>query len=80
MHTYTYIYKNKKTTNLIHQYGKKILHYLENTYKYSNKENIKKDTIKSFKLAIDSFNEIKSSKNPLKYLKGNNIEAVFKVR
>ena len=45
-----------------------------------NKENIKKDTIKRFKLAVESFNEIKSSKNPLKYLRGNNIEAVFKVR
>ena len=45
-----------------------------------NKENIKRDTIKRFKLAIDSFNEIKSSKNPEKYLRGNNVEAVFKVR
>ena len=45
-----------------------------------DKENIKRDTIKHFKLAIDSFNEIKSSKNPEKYLKGSNIEAVFKVR
>ena len=45
-----------------------------------NKENIKRDTIKRFKIAINSFNEIKSSKNPKKYLKGNSIESVFKVR
>ena len=45
-----------------------------------NKESIKKNTIKCFKLAIDSFNEVKSSKNPERYLRGKNIEAVFKVR
>ena len=45
-----------------------------------NKANIKAKTIKCFKKSLISFKEKITTKNPKKFLRGNQIEAVFKVR
>ncbi|MDA9708488.1 aminotransferase class III-fold pyridoxal phosphate-dependent enzyme [Alphaproteobacteria bacterium] len=45
-----------------------------------NKDNVKRKTIKKFSKSIDSFNDIKLSKNPGSFLRGNMLESVFKVR
>ena len=45
-----------------------------------NSDNVKRKTIKKFSNAIDSFYDIKNSKNPESFLKGNMLESVFKVR
>ena len=45
-----------------------------------NTDSIKRKTIKRFNKAIDSFNDIKLSKDPRSFLKGNMLESVFKVR
>ena len=45
-----------------------------------NTDSIKRKTIKRFNKAIDSFNDIKLSKDPRSFLRGNMLESVFKVR
>ena len=43
-------------------------------------KSIKNKTIKYFNNALDSFKEKRLAKNPEKFLKGDKIETVFKVR